>query len=90
MAVVIITIVNILDITQTPKGTNNKSCPLYERCGDHTTVLFNDTSFGADHNNPLHGVRGPLLPVHIFLLMSEGMALSLLKESFFQKARQLA
>lgn len=58
MAVVIVILVTILVMTQTPKGTNSKGCPLYEQRGGHTTILFYDTSFQANHCNPLHGVRG--------------------------------
>ena len=54
VAVNVIT-VNILDTTQTPKGIR-KSCPLYERYGHHTSLLFFETSSDANHNKPLHGV----------------------------------
>ena len=81
MAVVIVTFVNILDTTQTPKGTNNKSSSLCGRCGDHTSLLFFETSLGVNHDKQLHGVRGYLLPVQTFLFMSDGMTQSLLKES---------
>lgn len=45
--VVVMVTVSILDISQTPKGTHN--WVLCMTCGDHTTALFCDTSFGANH-----------------------------------------
>lgn len=33
IGMVIVRIVNILEIAQTPKGKDNKSCPLHEKCG---------------------------------------------------------